>query len=137
MTEQTSTTAGSIDCAASALNGGLGAVERTERGFEIVKFADRYGVPCSLQASSLAEYDKPGTSAVWLGTDDASPKVMASKAQSLGIHTSECVGWVPYPIPDDVALATRMHLSREQVAALIEHLKSWLDNDSFSVSGAT
>lgn len=122
-----------LNGAASALNDGLGTVERTAGGFEIVKFADRYGSSCSLQASSLAEYEKPGTSAVWLGTDDAAPKVLASKAQSLGIHTAERTGWVPYPIPDDVSLTTRMHLDREQVAALIHHLQSWLDNDSFSV----
>jgi hypothetical protein len=31
-----------------------------------------------------------------------------------------------------VSLTTRMHLDREQVAALILHLQSWLDNDSFA-----
>lgn len=114
----------------------LGDVAHTARGFEIVKFADRYGVACSLQASSMAEYEKPGTSAVWLGPDDAAPKVMASQARSLGVDTTECTGWVPYPIPPEVSLTTRMHLDREQVAALILHLQSWLDNDSFAASNA-
>ena len=45
-------------------------VERTERGFELVAFIDRYGKQCSLQQSSLAEYESPGSSAVWLGIDD-------------------------------------------------------------------
>lgn len=88
------------------LSEGLGPVARTVRGFELLEFKDRYGTPCSLQASSLAEYEKPGTSAVWLGTDDVAPKVLG--------------------------LTTRMHLDREQVAALIQHLQSWLDNDSFA-----
>lgn len=39
---------------------GLGNVEETERGFEIVRFQDHYDAGCSLQASSLAIYRKPG-----------------------------------------------------------------------------
>lgn len=113
------------------LSGGLGPVARTECGFELLEFKDRYGTPCSLQASSLAEYEKPGTSAVWLGPDDAAPKVLASQARSLGVDTAERTGWVPYPIPPGVSLTTRMHLDRKQVAALILHLQSWLDYDSF------
>ena len=42
-------------------------VEKTERGFEIIRFKDHYGEECSLQQSSLAEYERPGTSAVWFG----------------------------------------------------------------------
>ena len=109
----------------------------TARGFEIVKFADCYGVQCSLQASSLAEHEKPGTSAVWLGPNDAAPKVMASQARSLGVDTTERTGWVPYPIPPEVSLTTRMHLDREQVAALILHLQNWLDNGSFAMHTAS
>lgn len=78
----------------------LGAVERTSRGFEFIAFNDCYGEKCSLQASSLAEYEKPGTSAVWLGCEEPA----------------------------------RMHLNREQVTALIAHLQSWLDNDTFAVA---
>lgn len=96
-----------------------------------MNFKDHYGVPCSLQASSLAIYCKPGTSAVWLGCDDAQPKIMASDAARLGIKTDAPCGWIPYPIPDEVLLSTRMHLNREQVAGLIAHLQSWLDRDTF------
>lgn len=116
----------------SPLTEGLGPVARTARGFELLEFKDRYGTPCSLQASSLAEYEKPGTSAVWLGPDDAAPKVLASQARNLGVDTAERTGWVPYPLQPGVSLTTRMHLDREQVAALILHLQSWLDNDSFA-----
>jgi hypothetical protein len=58
--------------------------------------------------------------------------VLASQARSLGVDTAERTGWVPYPIPPEVRFTTRMHLDREQVAALIRHLQSWLDNDSFA-----
>lgn len=45
----------------------LGRVENTARGFQFIRFADHDGESCSLQQSSLAEYEPPGTSAVWLG----------------------------------------------------------------------
>lgn len=111
----------------------LGAVKTTSRGFEIIEFSDCYGEKCSLQASSLAEYEKPGTSAVWLGVQDARPIVMASDAANVGVQTTETCGWVPFPVPDEVQMHTRMHLNREQVAALIRHLQSWLENDTFEV----
>jgi hypothetical protein len=115
----------------------LGPVERTDRGFEIVKFQDRYDVPCSLQMSSLADCEKPGTSAVWFGTDDARPQVMASQAHILGLKTEETCGWVPYPIPAIVSLKTRAHLSRDQVSALVRHLQSWLSTGTFSYDEPT
>lgn len=109
----------------------LGKQKKTARGFALIEFKDHYNVPCSLQASSLAKYTKPGTSAIWLGCDDAQPKIMASKALSFGVMTKETTGWVPYPIPKDVLLTTRMHLDRKQVSALIGHLQRWLDTDKF------
>ena len=42
-------------------------VEYTNRGFEIINFVDRYNKDCSLQQSSLADYEQPGTSAIWFG----------------------------------------------------------------------
>lgn len=45
-------------------------IEKTERGFEIIRFTDFYGAECSLQQSSLALYNKPGSSAVWFGAGD-------------------------------------------------------------------
>lgn len=50
----------------------LGEVEKTSRGFQIIKFNDRYDNPCYLQQSSLADYMQPGSSAVWLGLQSAS-----------------------------------------------------------------
>lgn len=97
----------------------------------MIRFKDRYGCPCSLQISSLADYEQPGISAVWLGTDDAAPKVLHGDARRLGVETDATCGWVPYPIPEEVSLTTRMHLDRKQVAALINHLQKWLDEGKF------
>lgn len=109
----------------------LGKIIKTNRNFPLIEFKDYYETPCSLQMSSLAIYTKPGTSAVWLGTDDAKPQVLASQAARFGVKTEETTGWVSYPIPEDVSLTTRMHLGREQVSALIVHLKNWLEKDRF------
>lgn len=112
----------------------LGKVERTSRGFELVTFKDQYDVPCSLQASSLAIYEQPGTSAIWLGVDDPQPKVLHGDAAALGIKTDATCGWVDYPISDKVNLSTRMHLNRKQVEALIPMLQSWLERGTFKAS---
>ena len=39
------------------------------RNFESIAFEDRYGQQCSLQQSSVADYEPPGSSAVWFGVD--------------------------------------------------------------------
>jgi len=87
--------------------------KRTQRGFAYNEFVDEYGHKCSLQKSSSACIDR-----IWLGLDNADPKIMASKAAANGVQTSETTGWVPYPIPKDVSLNTRMHLNRQQSKAL-------------------
>ena len=101
----------------------LGKVSRTSRGFEIVDFKDKNGVACSLQSSSLAEHENPGTSAVWIGCDDANPRILLPGT-----------GWTKVQWLDGTIADTRMHLSREQVAALISHLQAWLERDTFSTS---
>lgn len=45
-------------------------VNHTGRGFEFIEFTDKYNVKCQLQQSSLWEYDVPGSSAIWLGTEN-------------------------------------------------------------------
>lgn len=111
----------------------LGPVQESARGFEFIQFKDRNETVCSLQVSSIADHDKPGVSAVWLGPDDAAPKVLWREAASVGVKTAATEGWVPYPVPSEVLLTTRAHLSRENVAALINHLQSWLDNDTLEI----
>jgi len=44
-------------------------IEKTARGFEFIAFVDRYGLECSLQQSSLADFEEPGVSAVWFGLE--------------------------------------------------------------------
>lgn len=83
----------------------LGPIAHTGKGFEIVYFRDHYDADCSLQMSSLADYEQPGTSAVWLGLEESA---RAGKP--------------------------RMHLNREQVQALIAHLHNWLENDTFEIA---
>lgn len=94
----------------------------TGRNFSLGKFKDYYGAPCSIQKSSLATVD-----AIWLGVDDADPKVLHSDAKALGIATEATCGWVSYPIPHEVSLRTRMHLTREQVAALLPTLQRFVE----------
>jgi len=94
----------------------------TGRGFSYVEFKDRYGSQCSLQKSSLASED-----AIWLGIDDPNPQIMANQAIQLGVKTNEISGWIPYPIPEEVMIDTRMHLTQEQVKDLIPILQKFVD----------
>ena len=48
----------------------LGNIKNTSRGFQLIEFSDINGQSCSLQQSSLALYDQPGASAVWLGVGE-------------------------------------------------------------------
>lgn len=47
----------------------LGEIIRTDRGFQLIRFRDHNGSNSTLQQSSLAIYEQPGTSAVWLGIE--------------------------------------------------------------------
>lgn len=93
----------------------------TARGFSTVEFVDRYGDACIIQKSSLATED-----AIWFGIQDACPQIMASDALAAGVDTDETTGWVPYPMPKNVLLTTRMHLTREMVADLLPILQNFV-----------
>ena len=90
--------------------------KKTHRGFRYIEFTDTYDVKCSLQKSSSAMEEK-----IWLGVDDANPQVMASQTPQGGN------GWVPFHIPDNVLLTTRMHLNQKQVKKLISVLQHFVD----------
>jgi hypothetical protein len=96
--------------------------DKTNRGFAVGVFQDYYGYDCSIQKSSLATED-----AIWLGITDVKPQVMASDAKMLGIETNETIGCIPFVIPKEVLLHTRMHLTREQVADMIPMLQQFVD----------
>lgn len=85
----------------------------TNRGFAIKTFKDRYDVECNIQKSSIATED-----CIWLGVNNADPKIMANDAKVLGIDTEQSTGWVDYPLPREVLLNTRMHLTRDQAREL-------------------
>lgn len=96
---------------------------KTERGFANGEFVDQYGAKCSIQASSLAT-----KSCIWFGINDADPKIMASDAIKKGIDTGgQTTGWVNYPVPEEVLLSTRMHLSREDVKKLLPLLNKFAE----------
>lgn len=96
---------------------------KTQRGFDLCKFKDRYDVPCSIQKSSIATED-----CIWLGVDDADPKIMGSKVRD-GL-----TGWVKYPVPEDVLLHTRMHLSVDNVRDLIPMLQRFVDTGELTTN---
>ena len=53
---------------------------KTERGFQVVEFKDYYTQQCSIQQSSIALYDKPGSGALWIGCDSGK-RMHLSKSQ--------------------------------------------------------
>jgi len=101
------------------------SLRETNRGFGIGEFTDQYGAKCSVQQSSIATKD-----CIWLGVDDADPQIMASQAKAFGVETSQANGWVKYPIPEEVLLNTRMHLSREDVKKLLPLLQRFAETGS-------
>ena len=101
--------------------------EHTDRGFNYIKFIDLYGEQCSLQKSSLATEDT-----IWLGVDDAKPQIMASDAKKLGIKTDETIGWIPYSVPNEVLMTTRMHLSQRMVKEMLPYLIEFVETGDIS-----
>ena len=95
----------------------------TQRGFRKGTFTDRYGEECSIQKSSLATED-----AIWLGIENANPQIMQSDAVRLGLaNISSPQGWMPYPVPSEVFLSTRMHLTKKEVKALLPILQKFVE----------
>lgn len=98
---------------------------KTKRGFSIITFKDRNKVECSIQQSSIATED-----CIWLGVDDADPKIMSSDAISMGLRKrtfdENDNGWVSFDIPKEVLLNTRMHLNKKQVKMLLPILEKFV-----------
>lgn len=93
----------------------------TEIGFSLIEFTDRYGEKCEIQESSLAT-----EAAIWLGVANANPRIMWADAKAAGVETDATCGWVPYPIPNEVLLSTRMHLTQDMAAELIPILQHFV-----------
>lgn len=95
---------------------------KTARGFKYCEFIDCYDNKCSLQESSLAT-----NCAIWLGVDDPEPRIMCSDARKLGMETESDIGWMAYPLPKEVLISTRMHLTRDQVKTLLPILQKFVE----------
>ena len=87
--------------------------EKTERGFAIINFVDRYDNKCSLQKSSLAFEE-----AIWLGVDDTKFTIFEDERMGKYITTK---------LPKNFSVNTRMHLTQEQVKELLPHLQKFVE----------
>lgn len=81
--------------------------ELTNRGFSLIEFEDTYKDKCSIQKSSYGSEPR-----IWFGIDDANPQICIQGQ-----------GFVPYKLPEEVHLTTRMHLNQEQVKQLLPILE--------------
>lgn len=90
----------------------------TLRGFSVANFTDLYGSKCSLQKSSLADKD-----AIWLGVSTETVMVCKPNEGFSPIDVAAVLGVRPC----DVSIATRMHLSREMVAAMLPALHHFVE----------
>lgn len=99
--------------------------KRHKRKFEFKDYYDK--------ASVLELGDKYVT----LGIHGVEPKIMATHAPKYGINCGIKVGWVPYPIPEEVVLTTKMIIDKDQTKSLVAHLRAWLDTDTFRLPKAT
>ena len=86
----------------------------TSRGFPIVYFEDDYDQEGNIQISSAREPH------IWLGISRPNLRIMWKDAEALGLNlekkypeTNE-YGWCDYPVPDEVLIESRLHLTRKQ-----------------------
>ena len=86
---------------------------KTNRGFAIGIFTDRYDVECSIQKSSLATEN-----AIWLGCEDVDPRCFIPGANP---------PWQKVELPKDTICNTRMHLTQKQVAKLLPVLQHFAE----------
>jgi hypothetical protein len=89
----------------------------TQRGFSRYEFSDGNGVSCSLQKSSAADLDM-----IWLGCNEIGLKKCTPGKGWEDIELkNEGPGGINYVAND------RMHLTRDQVAALLPILQRFVD----------
>ena len=103
--------------------------ERTNRGFALSHFIDKYGQDCSLQESSIFA-DKDGA-CIWFGVNNTKGKfhvmptlISKEKREALGLHFGWNVKSLSTMFPDcDVNTPDRMHLSQKMVKQLLPALQ--------------
>jgi hypothetical protein len=114
--------------------------EKTSWGYGYLQFTDADGTPCSLQESFSA------IPHVWLGPKVKSLRVGDADVLLHTVHEAlvrdmdardALLGFVPPPHPaaiceerGSLCVLDRMHLSRKGVAALLQHLRAFLDTGS-------
>ncbi len=87
-------------------------LSNTQRGFALGEFKDHSGAECSLQKSSaFGDF-------IWLGIDK--PKLVIFENEKMGQYMETT-------IPKTWSIHSRMHLSREQVKALLPALQKFVD----------
>ena len=91
--------------------------EKTNRGFVIGEFLDRYGEKCSLQKSSLAFEE-----AIWFGTEGRVSVMVPGK------------GWQDLDLPEDSLVHSRMHLTQDMVKALLPALQHFVKTGELPAS---
>lgn len=94
----------------------------THRGFDLYQSVDRNGIEYTIQKSSLATDNY-----IWLGIDDINPQILATDAYKFGIDTTKTTGWIDYPIPNEVLMSSRMHLSRDDVRKMLPILNKFVE----------
>jgi hypothetical protein len=97
-------------------------IKKNEVGITYGEFQDSSGHTCSIQESS-----KASEPCIWLGVNDAAPTLMCRDAALIGMTPETDVGTMPYPIPEEVNLHTRMELSQEQVRDLLPALQHFAE----------
>lgn len=76
--------------------------DKTERGFGVIAFTDRYHQQCSLQDSSIAT-----EAAIWLGVDNTGPQLNGPSGKQ------------------NEKVQARMHLTQAMVKQLLPYLKEF------------
>lgn len=64
----------------------LGPIRLSLRGFQVITFTDANDKRCSLQQSSLADDEQPGSSAVWLGVQEHRMHLRVEQVEALVEH---------------------------------------------------
>lgn len=74
--------------------GSFGYPDKGEDGLEALKFKDRDGDDCTLCASDVSVYEKPGTTAVLLGTSFADRSPMHLDRSQVRALVNHLTAWL-------------------------------------------
>lgn len=101
-------------------------------GYGEIRFTDNYGNECNIQASSACMEE-----AIWVGIINPNPIIKAQDAIKMGLRlppnteknplTGEYCGWIPFPVPNEVLIHSRMNLTREQARNIGKLLLKFAD----------